>query len=260
VPIRSTGYKRPLFFMPEQRGDVLAYRQLVSSLDQDRPVYGIQCVGLDGRETPRTSIEAVATDCIEALRRVQPHGPYLLAGYCFGGVVAFEVGAQLVAAGEEVEFLGIIDATPFGRGGALMAHLRPTLARRLTWQTTGELRRKVAYVRSEIRWRLNAEVTERCVALGIQTPRAFVDVHAANRIGTKNYVAPDAPLAVTFFRASDGTIEADELRRQRWEMVAQKGVEMRLVSGHLMNHFQIVRSAYAPRLASMLDECMAELA
>ena len=72
---------------------------------------------------PITSIPAIAAHCIETMRKVQPDGPYLLAGYSAGGVVAYEVAQQLTAAGQKVELLALLDtfappATMIGRSAA----------------------------------------------------------------------------------------------------------------------------------------------
>ena len=53
----------------------------------------------------------MAADYVAEIRGVQPHGPYFLAGYSFGGRVSFEIAQQLVRAGERVSFLGMIDTT-----------------------------------------------------------------------------------------------------------------------------------------------------
>ena len=59
--------------------------------------------------TPDHTIEAIAAHCIESMRTVQPTGPYLVAGYSAGGVVAFEVAQQLAAAGQQVALLALLD-------------------------------------------------------------------------------------------------------------------------------------------------------
>jgi amino acid adenylation domain-containing protein len=56
------------------------------------------------------SVEDVARRCLTTIRQVQPHGPYYLTGFCFGGVLAFEVASQLTRLGERVAFLGLVDA------------------------------------------------------------------------------------------------------------------------------------------------------
>jgi thioesterase domain-containing protein len=57
------------------------------------------------------SMQELASRSVAELQRVQPHGPYCIAGFCFGGVLAFEVAQQLVKQGEEVAFLGLLAAS-----------------------------------------------------------------------------------------------------------------------------------------------------
>jgi thioesterase domain-containing protein len=71
-------------------------------------VYGLQSPGLiDGKECE--TIESVAAHHIRSVRGIQPSGPYYLGGFCFGGLVAFEMAQQLRASGERVAFLAILD-------------------------------------------------------------------------------------------------------------------------------------------------------
>ena len=70
---------------------------------------GLQPIGLDGKTPPLTRIEDMATHYIEALRSVQPKGPYFLGGWSFGGWVAFEMAQQLQKSGEEVALLAVLD-------------------------------------------------------------------------------------------------------------------------------------------------------
>lgn len=61
-------------------GQVSCYIALAHHLGSDRPFYGLQALGLDGQDEPYTRLEALAAYYIHALRKVQPHGPYLLGG------------------------------------------------------------------------------------------------------------------------------------------------------------------------------------
>ncbi len=65
---------------------------------------------------PPYSIEELAAEYIDLMKQHQPKGPYLLAGYCFGGFVAFEMARQLHAQSEHVDLLAMID-TYNPRGG-----------------------------------------------------------------------------------------------------------------------------------------------
>jgi acetoacetyl-CoA synthetase len=110
VPLRPGGAPRPLFLVHSIWGDVFALRPLALALPTDRPVFGLRATGLDERERPQDRVEDMAATYLRALRSVQPAGPYAIAGYSFGGLVAFEMAQQVVDEGGEVEWLGLLDA------------------------------------------------------------------------------------------------------------------------------------------------------
>ncbi|XYI03749.1 amino acid adenylation domain-containing protein [Sorangium sp. So ce1128] len=106
----------PLFLVHGAGGSVMNYADLARHIDPARPFYGIHSPGLDGEEALPASVEAMARDYLAELRAIQPSGPYLLGGWSFGGVVAFEMAQQLLAAGETVATLALIDSyAPTGR-------------------------------------------------------------------------------------------------------------------------------------------------
>jgi thioesterase domain-containing protein len=106
VRLREGAAEPPLFLVHPAGGQVLCYVDLARALDTDRPVWGLQDVApLDAER----SLKSLAAAYLAAARTVQPRGPWHLAGWSFGGRVAFEMARQLVAAGEEVAFLGMID-------------------------------------------------------------------------------------------------------------------------------------------------------
>jgi acetoacetyl-CoA synthetase len=110
VRLRPGRDERPLFVVHSLFGDVLSMRPLALALDTDRAVYGLQARGLDPGEEPHTRVEAMADSYLDSLRSVQPAGPYVLGGHSLGGLVAFEMARRLVARGEAVEWLGLIDS------------------------------------------------------------------------------------------------------------------------------------------------------
>jgi nonribosomal peptide synthetase DhbF len=81
-------------------------------LDIQRPIYGLQAPGV-GHDLPyATSIEAMAADYVKAVQQVQPHGPYHLLGWSFGGIVAYAMACRLQEVGERVALLTIMDSYP----------------------------------------------------------------------------------------------------------------------------------------------------
>ncbi|MDZ8080625.1 MAG: amino acid adenylation domain-containing protein [Nostoc sp. DcaGUA01] len=108
VPIQPNGSNPPFFCIHPIFGVVFPYYELAHQLGQNQPFYGLQPIGIDG-ETPLNRIEDMASHYIEALRSVQPKGPYFLGGWSFGGWVAFEMAQQLQNSGEEVALLAVLD-------------------------------------------------------------------------------------------------------------------------------------------------------
>ena len=99
-------------------GDVLwGYANLAAHLPSDQPVYGIKSRGQARRDEFET-IEAMAGCYINEIRGLQPHGPYYLGGYCFGGNVAYEMARQFTAQGEEIALLLLLDAAPANAASA----------------------------------------------------------------------------------------------------------------------------------------------
>jgi thioesterase domain-containing protein len=110
VPINSTGMLPPLFLLHPSGGSVLPYAPLAAELDPDRPCFGLQAAGLVG--PPDRTVEALVEHCVTGLRSVQPAGPYRLAGWSAGGVLAFATALRLRALGGRTETLVLLDAEP----------------------------------------------------------------------------------------------------------------------------------------------------
>ncbi|PRX32000.1 acetoacetyl-CoA synthetase [Paraburkholderia sp. BL18I3N2] len=108
VPVRA-GTGLPLFLMHSASGSVMECLALIGALNSPRPVYGLLARGLDGEQPAQLRVEDMASSYIEQMRTVQPKGPYALAGYSFGGLLAFEVAQQLRRAGERIDLLFMLD-------------------------------------------------------------------------------------------------------------------------------------------------------
>ena len=108
--IRAGQGGTPVFFVHDGFGETLAYRSLAYRLRAELPVYGLYPLAAQGVGMVHTRIPAMAAHYVERLRSVQPHGPYLLAGLCAGGVVAFEMARQLQQQGEAIGAVVLIDA------------------------------------------------------------------------------------------------------------------------------------------------------
>ena len=108
LPIRVSGSKRPFFFLHgDWTGGAFYCFTLARALGPDQPFYVLEPYKFSELQN-LPSFETVAATHIEALRAIQPEGPYLLGGFCNGGLLAYEMARQLEAAGERVDFLALI--------------------------------------------------------------------------------------------------------------------------------------------------------
>jgi amino acid adenylation domain-containing protein len=109
VPIRSQGARTPLFLVHGAEGNVMLYRHLAQHLDADRPIYGLQSHGLDGKNSPDRTIKEMASRYLKEVVALQPKGPYLVGGYCLGGTIALELAQQLTSVGEKVDLVILLE-------------------------------------------------------------------------------------------------------------------------------------------------------
>jgi amino acid adenylation domain-containing protein len=109
VAIKPSGHKPPLYIIHGEGLNVLNFSGLAAGMDPDRPVFGLQAVGLNGIDKPLDDLRDIAAYYLNEIIRHNPSGPYFLAGYSFGGYVALEIRKQLVAMGKYVEQLIMFD-------------------------------------------------------------------------------------------------------------------------------------------------------
>jgi amino acid adenylation domain-containing protein len=110
VSIQPNGSQPPFFCVHTGSGEVLCYEPWARYLDPDQPFYGVQDHFAYKEGDPEISIEEMASVYVEAIRAAQPVGPYLLGGWSFGGLVAFEMARQLKMQGQDVPLLAVVDA------------------------------------------------------------------------------------------------------------------------------------------------------
>jgi thioesterase domain-containing protein/acyl carrier protein len=101
----------PLFLIHGQGGGVLSYYDLVKQLDSEQTIYGIQAKGFEGEADYIASIDEMADYYVSLIQQLQPVGPYRLAGWSMGGVLAHLITTKFEKLGEQVEFLALIDST-----------------------------------------------------------------------------------------------------------------------------------------------------
>jgi acetoacetyl-CoA synthetase len=115
VEVKAGSEKPPILIVHGLAGTVPFFELARDMASEGHSVYGIQAKGVDGLEEPFDRVEDMAAFYLHSLRDIQPHGPYLLVGYSFGGLVALEMAQSLHEVGENVALLALIDAYPDAR-------------------------------------------------------------------------------------------------------------------------------------------------
>ena len=109
IPLQPSGDRTPLFLVHPADGDVIAFGALARRLGSDQPVHALRARGIDDGAPLQASLVQMAADYVDAVRQVQPRGPYLLGGFCMGAPVVAEMALQLESAGEEVPMVILLD-------------------------------------------------------------------------------------------------------------------------------------------------------
>jgi Thioesterase domain/Phosphopantetheine attachment site len=202
IALRPNGSRRPLFLMPDASSEPYYFRSLAKHLGKRQPVLSLRYTS--DRAAGSRTVESVAANCGAVIRSPQSRGPYLLAGHCFGGIVAFEIARQLIASGEQVELLALLDATTPGYPKApehwrrYARALRSVLARSAGRKIT--VRDAIAHIRylvararllAAARWRRRLAVSPLATVL----PQLDAAGIANDTVG-RNYVPRPAPVRV----------------------------------------------------------------
>jgi acetoacetyl-CoA synthetase len=140
VQLKAGSQEPPVFIAHGLGGSVMDFYQVVKHVQTPHAIHGMQAKGIDGVEEPLDRIEDMARYSLDAVRELQPHGPYLLIGFSLGGLVTLEMAQQLTAAGERIGLLAMLDSYPhvshLSRGQRVRLVTRQAwrgIAKRLHW-------------------------------------------------------------------------------------------------------------------------------
>ncbi len=129
VLMKPGNHEPPLFMVPGAPGSILQLGGVATALPAAMPIYAIKPRGLEDGEAPYDTLAEMAAYAVEAMRRIRPNGPYYLAGYSAGGLVALEMARQLSAAGLVVPLVVLLDTYPGWRFWPLRYHADAALRR-----------------------------------------------------------------------------------------------------------------------------------
>ena len=257
------GRGRPLFMLHSITGSIMECLTLAGTLQSDRPVYGLQARGLDGDDAPQRRVEDMARVYIEQMRMVQPSGPYALVGYSFGGLVAFEIAQQLIAAGEKIELLCLLDTYVNERYLPLAARTRFQLgvvSNRVSEFRALSGRDRASYLRDRAfgladRIRMRAGLLARKAAPDTEgLPPVLKHVRESMRVAMTTYRPRryrGGPIIYVRASIKEGG-QGDPL--PAWQQIARRGLIVKHLEGR---HTDLV---IEPNLAAVADEIARGLA
>jgi len=238
IALQPLGSKPPFFFVHGLGGSVLRFRDLARHMAPDQPFFGIQAQGLDGTQPCLQRVEDMADVYLEHLRAAQPEGPYFLGGYSFGGYVALEMARRLLAQGDEVRALVLLD-TYAGESKSLVG--------RFLTLSTGE---KIAYLRKRAE-RYRKGIKRRIDFMFL--PPAVKNVRRTLAAAENNYRLRAYPDRILLFRASEKGLRGLEDATGGWHKYAGGGLDLHEIDG---DHGNILNEPNVRLLAAELRHCL----
>jgi len=228
IGIRTSGTEPPLFLVHEYYGLDLHFTALAAKIDAAVPVYGLPAIPLEDRQLQ--TMEGLAARLVGIVRRIQPEGPYRLAGWSFSGALAYEVAGQLIGEDQAVSFVGLIDTYAPAALRGMLSHQRmrdDTPAKRLLSVCQGELTGSTAHEESVARLRAQADsaglagTLTQCRQLGLlpqyledlslEEVSRYLERLVAHTRALENYAAHSIAASVHLFAAQDGSLMPNEL-------------------------------------------------
>ncbi|NEO36839.1 MAG: acyltransferase domain-containing protein [Moorea sp. SIOASIH] len=258
VPIQPNGSKPPLFCIHGAGGNVLSFRDLARYLGSEQPFYGLQSLGLDGKQTPLSTVEDMARCYLKEIRSIQPKGPYFLSGYCFGSKIALEIAQLLRLDGETVALLALLEPSPLEFS---------TSENQVPYQRSYSDRLKGLFQRlihrgfqDVLKQQFLKLVSKLYQSFGISLPQSLqiIKVQEANTFASKNYVAKRYyPNPVTMFLTSERIAQSPELQKGWIELVTGK-LEIQEISGkHLDDQpGSFLKDPHVELLAQKIRACI----
>ncbi|PTQ96709.1 amino acid adenylation domain-containing protein [Mucilaginibacter yixingensis] len=263
VPIKPVGSKMPLYIVHGAGLNVLLFNTLAMNMDSDQPVYGLQARGLNGIDEPYDKMEDIAGHYVNEIIAQNPNGPYALAGYSFGGIIAYEMAKQLEARGKQVKLLAMFDTYAY-RSDYYDLWLKKYFnrIRFFIMQILHSFvllakspKRTIEYKSEMIRRRI---VTFKRKFQGADGPKEGFSgyshkIDEANELAERNYKLAPYPIRVELFRAQKITFYMDDFENLGWKPYALKGVSIHEIPGE---HNYIFAPPNDKAFARILQDCL----
>jgi thioesterase domain-containing protein/acyl carrier protein len=267
VAVHPSGSRPPLICVHGGAGQILFCRSLSRFLGPDQPLYGLQPQGLGGGPTLER-VEEMAEHYLSEIRYLQPHGPYFLAGNCFGGMIAFEMARRLQAQGERVALLamfntpapGSLKGWPFSQ----ILRARERIKFYVNFLRSMGTKEKLLYAASKGRgilqyvtgqaktefWRISSKLARNGSRAMVQK---LLSVHELNLEAAKKFRPEACPVQITLFLTEEAQSFFGIDPKIGWIPYALNGLELHDVPGDIQT---VTRLPHVEVLARKLKHCM----
>jgi thioesterase domain-containing protein len=241
ILLKSGNFEPPIFMIHGLAGNIMEFFNLVKHFSIAQAVYGLQARGIDGLEAPCVSIEQMADYHVASITKLQPQGPYILVGYSLGGLVAMETARLLMAAGQEIALLVMIDSYPLVRYAPFSQRLRVYM------------RKVIEGGRKIMKRSSSSELGLRDRNLGIAFTPEMQKVEDAARKAQRDYEPRRFPGKIRFVRAAKPLNFPDDPEKVWSKFVS--GMESETVPG---DHHELL-TTYHEHLAETISHYMHSL-
>ncbi|WP_288424903.1 non-ribosomal peptide synthetase [uncultured Spirosoma sp.] len=265
VPIRPEGSKVPIYIIHGIGLNLLNFTSLVSYMDPDQPIYGLQARGLDGTDEPFDRMEDIAAFYISEILQQNPDGPYAIAGYSFGGYVALEMAQQLQQLGKSVKMLAMFDtnAEPSTKHWSKAAKLQWRVAKqvpKMLWIGKSLLENPLSTIRYQAAFAQSLVQRFKQRFGFYETPQPEAGMEHLNRIMEKHEIAYESYVfkpydgVIDLFKAQKRVYFVDDNKFLGWRKYAKQGVRVHEVPGdHRMMMLPPNDKVFAEMLQRALD-------
>jgi len=273
VPIKPKGNKRPLYLVHGAGLNLLLYNTIVSHLDPDQPVYGLQAKGLDGEDEPLDTLQEIAAYYISEIISVDASGTYALAGFSMGGQIAYEMARQLLEMGKKISFLGVFDTVSYNVSDKHLPIFKryfyrtDRLFHQIIWTLNTFFKKpgkeKHEFAASKLNslkqkiTKADYKIQPEGVSQGKRSelPKYLHKVHQANYRAMENYILPVYPGKLYLFRAMDQKFYIKDPVTYGWDEYAKGGVIVLDIPGE---HSRIFAPPNDKIFSELLQRCLNE--
>ena len=245
--------RKPLVLLHPVGGHVYFYRQLVRQLDPQLPVYGIRAQGVEGEAEPLTTVAEMARVYTAALQALQPHGPYFLGGASFGGTLAYAMAQHLLAQGETVAFLALIDTPSQGNMPEPLEETVDILFYMLKVGQAAALAPETLRAMAEAEQLAFFLQQNNSAFATVDELKIMLKLFKTNERAMWNYVPPAYPGKLHYFLARERDAFTAQTPAQGWIGLAAHGIEIYTMPG---NHLSMNEEPHVQALAKRLEQCL----